>query len=84
MIGDGGAIEIAAPRDRNGSFEPQLVAESLPQRRLGVRPGSTVSMIVSSASLPGASRFARSRRLCQVTDAVLEAVRESHNRRSTR
>src|ERR1700739_2316854 len=25
VIGDDGAIEIAVPRDRNGSFEPQLV-----------------------------------------------------------
>ena len=27
MIGDDGAIEIAVPRDRNGSFEPQIVAK---------------------------------------------------------
>lgn len=27
MIGADGAIEIAAPRDRNGSFEPQIVAK---------------------------------------------------------
>lgn len=27
MIGDDGAIEIAVPRGRNGSFEPQLVAK---------------------------------------------------------
>ena len=26
VIGDDGAIEIAVPRDRNGSFEPQIVA----------------------------------------------------------
>src|SRR6202043_2058393 len=25
VIGDDGAIELAVPRDRNGSFEPQLV-----------------------------------------------------------
>src|ERR1700686_5316790 len=35
VIGDDGAIELAVPRDRNGSFEPQLVPKSLPQRRLG-------------------------------------------------
>jgi len=65
VIGDDGAIEIAVPRDRNGSFEPQLVAKSLPQRRLGVRPGSTVSTTGSSASMPGVSRSARSRRICK-------------------
>src|SRR5947209_7389172 len=27
VIGDDGAIEIAVPRDRNGSFEPQIVAK---------------------------------------------------------
>src|ERR1700674_2454290 len=65
VIGDDGAIELAVPRDRNGSFEPQLVPKSLPQRRLGVRPGWRVSTIGSSASMPGASRSARSRRICK-------------------
>jgi putative transposase len=27
VIGDDGAIEIAVPRDRNGSFEPQIVGK---------------------------------------------------------
>jgi putative transposase len=27
VIGDDGAIEIAVPRDRNSSFEPQIVAK---------------------------------------------------------
>ena len=27
VIGDNGAIEIAGPRDRQGSFEPQIVAK---------------------------------------------------------
>jgi len=27
VIGDDGAIEIAVPRDRNGSFEPQLIGK---------------------------------------------------------
>ena len=65
VIGDDEAIEIAVPRDRNGSFEPQLVAKSLPQRRLGVRPGSTVSTTGSSAFMPEACRFARSRLTCR-------------------
>jgi len=29
VIGDDGAIEIAVPRDRNGSFEPQIVAKEM-------------------------------------------------------
>ena len=34
VIGDDGAIEIAVPRDRNGSFEPQIVAKGAdPARR---------------------------------------------------
>src|SRR5260370_42518811 len=65
VLGDDGAVELAIPRDRNGSFEPQIVAKSLPQRRLGGRPGSTVSTIGSSASMPGVCRFARSRRTCR-------------------
>src|SRR4029078_12557043 len=27
MIGEDGAVEIAVPRDRNGSFEPQIIAK---------------------------------------------------------
>ena len=27
VVGDDGAVEIAVPRDRNGSFEPQIVAK---------------------------------------------------------
>jgi len=32
--GDDGAIEIAVPRDRQGSFEPQIVPKG--QTRIGV------------------------------------------------
>ena len=58
VIGDDGAIEIAVPRDRNGSFEPQIVAER-------GRPGSTGSTIGSSAFMPEVCRFARSRLICR-------------------
>jgi hypothetical protein len=61
VICEDGAIEIAVPRDRNSSFEPQIVAKSLPQRRLGGRRASKVSMIESSAFMPGVCRFARSK-----------------------
>ena len=53
VIGDDGAIEIAVPRDRQGSFEPPIVPKG--------QPGSMVLTIGSSASMPGGSRFARSR-----------------------
>ena len=61
MICEDGAIEIAVPRDRNSSFEPQIVAKSLPQRRLGGRRAWRVSMIGSSAFMRGVCRFARSK-----------------------
>src|SRR5260370_24552968 len=32
VIGDDGASEIAVPRDRNGSFQPQIVAERQTRR----------------------------------------------------
>ena len=65
VIGDDGTIEIAVPRDRQGSFAPQIVAKSLPRRRPGDRPGSTGSTIASSASTPEGSRSARSRLICR-------------------
>src|SRR5271170_4307390 len=60
VIGDDGAIEIAVPRDRNSSFEPQIVAKG-PKGR----PASTVLMTGSSASMPAGCRFARSRPICR-------------------
>jgi putative transposase len=58
VIGDDGAIEIAVPRDRNGSFEPQIVAKEPAPAKAGGRPGSTGSRIGSSAFMPEACRFA--------------------------
>jgi putative transposase len=57
VIGDDGAIEIAVPRDRNSSFEPQMSPKG--------RPASTVLMTGSSASMPAGCRFARSRPICR-------------------
>ena len=57
VIGEDGAIELAVPRDRNGTFEPQIVAKG--------QTGLTVSTIRSSASMRGAYRFARSRPTCR-------------------
>src|SRR6201993_4573508 len=76
VIGDDGAIEIAVPRDRNGSFEPQIVAKrviSLYARGLSVRE--------IQAHLQELYRVEVSPDLIsRVTDAVLEEVREWQNR----
>ena len=65
VISDDGAIEIAVPRDRQGSFAPQIVAKSLPRRRPGARPASTSSTIASSAFTPAGCWSARSRPTCR-------------------
>jgi putative transposase len=85
VLGDDGAIEIAVPRDRNGSFEPQLVAKgqtrldgfddriiSLYARGLSVREiqGHLLEVYGVEVSPDLVSR---------VTDAVLEEVREWQN-----
>ena len=45
VIGDDGAIEIAVPRDRNGSFEPQIAAKG--QTRLeGFGPRASGDRII--------------------------------------
>jgi len=41
VLGDDEAVEVAVPRDRNGSFEPQIVAKG--QTRLDRTGRSTES-----------------------------------------
>src|SRR5690242_13991467 len=53
VLGDDGAIAIAVPRDRNGSFEPQLVAKG--QTRLDGFDDRIISLYGAG------SRYARSR-----------------------
>ncbi len=91
VIGEDGAIEIAVPRDRNGSFEPQIVAKG--QTRLDGFDDRIISLYARRLSVCEI-RFARSKGTCRsfygvevsrdlisrVTDAVLEAVREWQNR----
>jgi len=86
VIGDDGAIEIAVPRDRNSTFEPQLVPKgqtrldgfddriiSLYARGLSVREiQSHLMEIYGVAVSPDL--------ISRVTDAVLEEVREWQNR----
>src|SRR3954468_9351595 len=86
MIGEDGAVEIAVPRDRNGSFEPQIIAKgqtrldgfddriiSLYARGLSVREiqGHLLELYGVEVSPDLISR---------VTDAVLEEVRDWQNR----
>ena len=49
MIGDDGAIEIAVPRDRNGSFEPQLVPKG--QTRLDGFDDRIISLFARGLSV---------------------------------
>src|SRR6201997_3530439 len=86
VIGDDGAIQIAVPRDRNGSFEPQIVAKG--QTRLDGFDDRVISLYARGPSvreiqahLQELYRVAVSPDLIsRVTDAVLEAVREWQNR----
>jgi putative transposase len=86
VIGDDGAVEITVPRDRNSTFEPQIIAKgqtrldgfddriiSLYARGLSVREiqGHLLELYGVEVSPDLISR---------VTDAVLEEVREWQNR----
>jgi putative transposase len=86
VIGDGGAIEIAVLRDRNGSFEPQIVARG--QTRLAGFDDRLVSPDARALSVREIEGHRQERYgvevspdlISRVTDAVLEAVREWQNR----
>ena len=86
VIGDDGAIEIAVPRDRNSTFEPQLVPKgqtrldgfddriiSLYARGLSVREIQSHLMEIYGVEVSPDL-------ISRVTDAVLEEVREWQNR----
>ncbi|MGH7062926.1 MAG: IS256 family transposase, partial [Stellaceae bacterium] len=86
VLGDDGAIEIAVPRDRTGSFEPQLVAKG--QTRLDGFDDRIISLYARGLS----AREIQGHLLelygvevspdliSRVTDAVLDAVREWQSR----
>lgn len=94
VIGDDGAIEIAVPRDRQGSFEPQLVAKSLPLTRTGgqTRLDGFDDRVISLYARGLSVREIQAHLLAlygvevspdlisRVTDAVREEVREWQNR----
>ena len=47
VLTEDGALDIAVPRDRNGTFEPVIVPKSLPPRRRGASAVSTGSTTAS-------------------------------------
>src|ERR1700761_8057047 len=86
VIGDDGAIEIAVPRDRNGSFEPQIVAKG--QTRLDGFDDRVISLYARGLSVREIQAHLQELYrveispdlISRVTDAVLEEVREWQSR----
>src|SRR5947208_1556080 len=86
VVGDGGAIEIAVPRDRNGSFEPQIVAKG--QTRLDGFDDRVISLYARGLSVREIQAHLQELYrvevspdlISRVTDAVLEEVREWQTR----
>src|ERR1700740_619540 len=86
VIGDDGAIEIAVPRDRQGSFEPQIVAKG--QTRLDGFDDRVISLYARGLSVREIQAHlqelyrveASPDLISRVTDAVLEEVREWQTR----
>jgi putative transposase len=86
VIGEDGAIEIAVPRDRNGSFEPQIVAKG--QTRLDGFDDRIISLYARGLSVREIQGHLQELYevevspdlISRVTDAVLEEVREWQNR----
>ena len=86
VIGDDGAIEIAVARDRNSSFEPQIVAKG--QTRLDGFDDRIISLYARGLSVREIQAHLQELYgvevspdlISRVTDAVLEEVREWQNR----
>src|SRR5215475_6152717 len=82
VIGDDGPIEIAVPRDRNSSFEPQIVAKG--QTRLDGFDDRIISLYARGLSVREIQAHLQELYgvevspdlISRVTDAVLEEVRE--------
>jgi len=86
VLGDDGAIELAIPRDRNGSFEPQIVAKG--QTRLDGFDDRIISLYARGLSVREIQGHLHELYgvevspdlISRVTDAVLEEVREWQSR----
>jgi putative transposase len=89
VIGDDGSHEIAVPRDRNGSFEPQIVAKG--QTRLDGFDDLIISLYARGLSVREIQAHLQELYgvevspdlISRVTDAVLEdRMREQRHRRA--
>ena len=86
MIGDDGPIELAVPRDRDSSFEPQIVAKG--QTRIEGFDDRIISLYARGLSVREIQAHLYELHdvsvspdlISRVTDAVLEEVREWQNR----
>jgi len=86
VIGDDGAIEIAVPRDRNSTFEPQIVPKG--QTRLEGFDDRIISLYARGLSVRESQGHLQELYgvevspdlISRVTDAVIEEVREWQSR----
>src|SRR5262249_25263416 len=86
VIGDDGPIELAVPRDRNSSFEPQIVAKG--QTRIEGFDERIISLYARGLTVREIQAHLRELYdvevspdlISRVTDAVLDEVREWQNR----
>jgi putative transposase len=86
VVGDDGAIEIAVPRDRNSSFEPQIVPKG--QTRFEGFDERIISLYARGLSVREIQGYLEELYsvevspdlISRVTDAVLEEVRDWQNR----
>jgi len=84
LKGDSGQVEIATPRDRNGTFEPQLIGKG--QRRLGKFEGRILSLYAKGMTTRDIADVFNEMYdadvshslISQVTEAVMEQVRDWH------
>jgi len=86
LKGDSGGVEIATPRDRNGTFEPQLIGKG--QRRLGKFEGRILSLYAKGMTTRDIAEVFKEMYdadvshslISQVTEAVMEQVRDWQRR----
>jgi len=86
VIGNSGKIEIAVPRDRNGSFQPQIIRKG--QRRFQEFDEKIIAMYARGMTVRDIRGFLMEEYkvdvghdfISTVTDSVMEDVREWQNR----
>lgn len=81
LVGDHGSVEIAVPRDRNGSFEPKFIrkhqrrAEGFDERIIGLYARGMSTREIQSFLEEAYGVEVSPTFISQVTDAVLDEVR---------